>query len=161
MLPCRSRAALQSGWSLLALALVFASTTASAQKAGVNAVKAANQAFYAALSKRDIPALQKVWSSDPDIQNIGPRSKAADIGWDAQKKSYESTFDAFPELKVSMPEPRIKINGATAWVSGIEYAERKTKKGDFVKGSNIGTSIFAKQGGRWRMVYHHASAIPQ
>jgi len=83
------------------------------------------------------------------------------VGWEAQKKAYEMTFDAFPELKVSMPEPRIKVNGSTAWVSGIEHAERKTKKGEFVKGSNIGTSIFVKQGGRWLMVYHHASAIPQ
>jgi len=146
---------------LFSVALLFASTTASSQPADTDAVKVANQAFYAALSKRDIAAIRKVWSSAPDIQNIGPRSKTADVGWEAQKKSYEMTFDAFPELKVSMPEPRIKVNGATAWVNGIEHAERKTKKGEFVKGSNIGTSIFVKQGGRWLMVYHHASAIPQ
>ena len=146
---------------LFSVALLFASTTASSQQADIDAVKAANQAFYAALSKRDIPAIQKVWSSAPDIQNIGPRSKTADVGWEAQKKSYEMTFDAFPELKVSMPEARVKVNGSTAWVSGIEHAERKTKKGESVKGSNIGTTIFVKQGGRWLMVYHHASAIPQ
>ena len=151
----------RSVWLLFSVALLSASTTASSQQADIDAVKAANQAFYAALSKRDIPAIQKVWSSAPDIQNIGPRSKTADVGWGAQKKAYEMTFDAFPELKVSMPEARVKVNGSTAWVSGIEHAERKTKKGESVKGSNIGTTIFVKQGGRWLMVYHHASAIPQ
>ena len=148
----------------LSLALALAATPAVAQKgkrSELDAVKAANEAFYAALSKRDVAAMQKVWSSDADIQNIGPRSKVADVGWDAQKVSYERTFDAFPELKVSMPEPKIKINGSTAWVSGLEHAERKTKKGETVKGTNLGTSIFVKQGGKWRMVYHHASAIPQ
>jgi len=148
----------------LSLAIALAATPAVAQKAKdseVDAVKAANAAFYSALSKRDISTIQKVWSSDADIQNIGPRSKVADIGWEAHKVSYERTFDAFPELKVSMPEPRIKINGSTAWVSGIEHAERKTKKGESVKGTNLGTSIFVKQAGKWRMVYHHASAIPQ
>jgi ketosteroid isomerase-like protein len=147
----------------IVVALALATTTASAQKgkSELDAVKAANEAFYAALSKRDVGAIQKTWSSDADIQNIGPRSKSADIGWDAHKKGYEVVFDAFPELKVSMPEPRIKVNGSTAWVSGIEHAERKTKKGESVKGQNLGTSIFAKQGGQWRMVYHHASAIPQ
>ena len=149
----------------LLLTLALAATPAVAQQKGkgseVDAVKTANDAFYAALSKRDVSAIQKVWSSDADIQNIGPRSKVADVGWDAHKVSYERTFDAFPELKVSMPEPRIKINGSTAWVSGIEHAERKTKKGEMSKGTNLGTSIFVKQSGKWRMVHHHASAIPQ
>ena len=127
----------------------------------MDAVRKANEAFYAALSARDVAAIQKVWSSDADIQNIGPRSKMIDSGWEAHKSSYDRTFDAFPELKVSMPEPRIKVNGSTAWVSGLEHAERKTKTGERVKGSNLGTSIFVKQAGKWRMVYHHASAIPQ
>jgi ketosteroid isomerase-like protein len=149
---------------MMFLGMACASSTASAQKAKgseVDAVKAANEAFYTALSARNISAIQKVWSKDADIQNIGPRSKVADVGWAAQKKGYEQVFDAFPELKVSMPEPRIKVNGSTAWVSGIENAQRKTKAGDSVKGTNLGTSIFAKQGGRWVMVYHHASAVPQ
>ena len=135
---------------------------AIAQKpSDVEAVKQANQAFYAALSARDVAAIRKVWSSDADIQNIGPRSKTVDVGWEAQKAAYDSTFAAFPELKVSMPEPRVKVNGSTAWVSGIEHAERKTKSGERVTGTNLGTSIFVKQGGAWRMVYHHASAIPK
>jgi SnoaL-like protein len=60
-----------------------------------------------------------------------------------------------------MDEPRIKINGATAWVNGIEKAQRKNKAGEAGSGVNLGTSIFVKQGGRWRMVYHHASAVPR
>ena len=143
-------------------AVLFAAGDASAQKASeADAVKAANQAFYAALSARDAGRMQKVWSSDADIQNIGPRSKAAEVGWPAIKQSLERTFEAFPELKVSMDEPRIKINGSTAWVSGIEKAQRKNKAGETGSGTNVGTSIFAKQGGRWLMVYHHASAVPQ
>jgi len=137
------------------------SVAQTSKKSDVEAVRAANDAFYAALSSRDSAAIQKVWSKDADIQNIGPRSKTIDVGWAQHKKAYDATFDAFPELKVSMDEPRIKINGSTAWVSGIEKAERKTKAGQFVKGTNLGTSIFVKQGGRWLMVYHHASAIPQ
>jgi len=156
------------GSSALAMMLVAVvcgvpsnSSAQSSKKSDVEAVRAANEAFYAALSARDTKAIEKVWSKDADIQNIGPRNKTIDVGWAAHKKAYDATFDAFPELKVSMDEPRIKVNGATAWVSGIEKAERKTKAGQFVKGTNLGTSIFVKQGGRWSMVYHHASAIPQ
>ena len=127
------------------------------------AVKAANQAFYTALSARDVGAMQKVWSSDPDIENIGPSDKAAGLGWDGVKKSYEGTFDMFPEIKaaMAMEQPRIKINGSTAWVSGVERAQLKNKAGETINASNFATSIFEKKPGGWLMVYHHASRVPQ
>jgi ketosteroid isomerase-like protein len=150
--------------ALMLVALACVSGTAAAQnskKTDMEAVRAANAAFYAALSSRDSAAIEKLWSKDADIQNIGPRSKTVDVGWAEHKKTYDTVFEAFPELKVWMDEPRIKVNGSTAWVSGIEKAERKTKAGQAVTGTNLGTSIFVKQGARWLMVYHHASAIPQ
>jgi hypothetical protein len=60
-----------------------------------------------------------------------------------------------------MEDPRIKLNGSTAWVSGIEKVQLKSKAGEAGTGANLGTSIFVKQDGRWRMVYHHASAMPK
>ena len=158
----KNRRSILSIVALMLLAVVIASGNALAQKASeMDAVKAANQAFYTALSARDIGAMQKLWSSDADIQNIGPRSKTIDVGWNAMKKGFEAVFDNFPELKVSMEQPRIKINGSTAWVSGIEKAQRKNKAGEAGTGTNLGTSIFVKQSGRWLMVYHHASAVPE
>jgi ketosteroid isomerase-like protein len=151
---------------LLAMLLGFAlvSTDAPAQKttaSEIEAVKAANSAFYAALSARDTAAIKNIWSSEANVQNAGPRSKNFDVGWEAQKRGYDAVFNAFPVLKVTMDEPRIRINGNTAWVSGIENAERKNKAGETINGTNLGTSIFVKRGGRWLMVYHHASAVPQ
>jgi ketosteroid isomerase-like protein len=144
------------------LGVTVAAGDAVAQKASeIDAVKAANQAFYAALSARDIGAMQKLWSGDADIQNIGPRSKVADDCWDAVRKGLERAFDTFPELRVSMEQPRIKINGATAWVSGIEMAQRKNKAGEASSDTNLGTTIFVKAGGRWLIVYHHASSVPR
>jgi ketosteroid isomerase-like protein len=149
--------------SAISIAILFvAADPAGAQQLSEAAgVKAADEAFYAALSARNIAAMQKVWSHDPDTQNIGPRSKTVAVGWNTIAKGYEATFDAFPELQVSVEEPRIKIVGDIAWVSGIEKAKRKNKAGETSSGSNMGTSIFQKQDGRWLMVYHHASPMPQ
>ena len=147
---------------VIVLGVSLASENVHAQKTSdMEGVKAANQAFYDALSARDVNAMQKVWSSDSDIQNIGPRSKTAAMGWPALKENFERTFDMFSELKATMDDPRIKLNGSTAWVSGIEKVQRKSKAGEAGTGANLGTSIFVKQDGRWRMVYHHASAIPK
>jgi ketosteroid isomerase-like protein len=157
-----NRLSIQSIFAATLLGVTFAAGNAVAQKASeTDAVKHANQAFYTALSARDIGAMQKVWSGDADIQNMGPFSKSADVGWNAMKTGFERTFNNFQELKASMDEPRIKINGSTAWVSGIEKVQRKNKAGETGSGTNLGTSIFVKQGGRWRMVYHHASAVPK
>jgi hypothetical protein len=70
----------------LGVAFTLGSAVVAQQGSDIDAVKATNQAFYAALSARDISAMQKVWSSDADIQNIGPVSKAAAVGWDDIKK---------------------------------------------------------------------------
>ena len=131
------------------------------QQSEMDAVKAANQAFYAALSARDISAMQKVWSSDADTQNLGPRDKAFTVGWDTMKNGFGRLFDSLAELNVSMTEPRIKIVGSVAWASGIEQAQRKDKTGATSSGTNLATNIFQNQDGRWLMVHHHASLMPQ
>jgi ketosteroid isomerase-like protein len=147
---------------LLLLGVVISTSSAIAQQASdMEAVKAANQAFYAALSARDAGAMQKVWSNDPDIENIGPSDKTVGLGWDGAKKSYEATFGMFPEIKAAMEQPRVKINGSTAWVSGVERAQLKNKAGETINASNLATSIFEKKPGGWLMVYHHASRVPQ
>ncbi len=127
----------------------------------VDAVKAANAAFYAALSARDVGAWMKVWSTKSEVRHIGPRNKEVDVGLEAIKKNIQGTVEAFPELKVTPEQVQIRIVGAVAWVSDIESTQRKTKAGEALSGSNFGTSIFEKQGGKWLMVYHHSSLIPK
>jgi hypothetical protein len=105
--------------------------------------------------------MEKVWSPNKDIRYIGPRSKTVSVGWDEAKKSIQATLDAFPELKVSSEQTDVRINGLTAWVSSIEKSQRKTTTGEAQSGTNFGLNIFEKQGGKWLMVYHQASAIPQ
>ena len=125
---------------LLVGGILISGSVAGQQPAGVDAVKAANQAFYAALSLEAMSP-QRVWSSEPDITNIGPRSKAAAVGWDSIGEGLEATRDAFPALKVTM-EPRIKIVvGAIAWASGIEQSQRKDKAGVTSSGTNPSSPI--------------------
>lgn len=127
----------------------------------LSAVEAANGAFYAALSARDVGAMMKVWSPKAEVRHIGPRNKQVDVGLDALKKNLQATFETFPELKVTPAHVQIRIVGAVAWVSDLENTERKNKAGERLTGSNFGTSIFQNEGGKWLMVYHHSSIIPE
>jgi hypothetical protein len=75
---------------LLLLSALFASSEAMAQQSDLDQVKAANNAYYAALSARDLRAMEQVWSRAPDVVNIAPPVRpAAHVGWDAVKKNYE------------------------------------------------------------------------
>ena len=51
---------------LLICGILIGGKASGQQPSDLDAVKAANQAFYIALSTGDVPAMQKVWSSDPD-----------------------------------------------------------------------------------------------
>ena len=147
--------------ALLLLGVATTSSAVAQQESDMDAVKAATQAFYAALSARDAGAMEKVWSSDSDIENIGPSDKAAGLGWEGVKKSYAGTFSMETEIKAAMEQPRIKINGSIAWVSGVERAQFKNKAGETINVSNLATSIFEKNPRGWLLVYHHASRVPQ
>jgi SnoaL-like domain len=64
------------GSTLVLICSLLVCTIAAAQQSSeIDAVQAANQAFYSAFSARDVAAMQKVWSSDAGIQSIGPANK--------------------------------------------------------------------------------------
>ena len=144
----------------LFLGVAFAAGNIAAQPSAMDAVKAANQAFYTALSARDIGAMRKVWASEGDVFNIGPRAKAASVGADAVG-SFAATFDLYSKFLVTFEQTQLRINGPVAWVTGIERSQRTFKDGKTSTGSNLGTNIFVNQGGNWLMVGHHASVMPQ
>ena len=122
-------------------------------------VMATNNAFYAALSARDVGIMKKLWSHNFDIQHISPFDKAPAVGWDAVQKDLEGTFSNLSELKVSFEQAHVKINGDTAWINGIEKAVWKNKAGESGSAEVLGTNIFVMQSGHWMMSYHHASMI--
>ena len=136
--------------------------SAIAQEASdMNDVKVANDAFYAALSAQDVGVMLRLWSYKTEIRHISPRSEVINVGLDAAMKNWEGLFAAFPEFRITCEQEYIRINGETAWVSVIERAQWKNDAGETRTATHFGTNIFEKQDGRWFMVYHHGSAVPQ
>jgi ketosteroid isomerase-like protein len=129
--------------------------------ADVEAIKAANAGFYAALSARDAGALDRVWDHDRQVFNIFGVSKAPMVGWIAVKSGYEDLFDRFPELSVSMADPSIRQDADTAVVVGVETQRVRLPNGEVASALLPGTNVFVKRNRRWLMVYHHSSRPPQ
>ncbi len=147
--------------TVLLLGVVVRADGSTAQESPeLDAVKAANQAFYTALSTRDIVAMQKAWSSAPDVQYIAPFRKGITVGWEGIKTGLVDSFARrLPSFKVVLQDTRYKIDGNVAWVSGTEHASLENKAGQIIDSTNLATNIFEKGADGWRMVYHHASLI--
>jgi ketosteroid isomerase-like protein len=125
------------------------------------AIRAANAAFYAALSARDIEALERVWARDGQVFNIFGASRTPLVGWGAVRGAYEDLFNRFPELSVAMPEPLIGQNGDSALVVGVETLRGRLPSGEAANLLLPTTNAFVKRDGRWLMVHHHSSRPPQ
>ncbi len=148
----------------LALAALFAlGRTADAQQTSdLDAIKAANAAFYIALSARDVKAMEAVWANKPYVVNFGPRNKAPAIGYaDAVTKYWPNTFDVFSQITASSTTiAQIQSDGKLGWVVGTETASLQPKAGgDPLKFEAFATNLFEKDGDRWLMISHHAQAI--
>jgi ketosteroid isomerase-like protein len=125
------------------------------------AVRAANNAYLAAFSARDITAMGAVWAKSTDTAVIHPFSRAPLLGWDAVRASYVETFGRFKEVSISASEALVAMNGSTAWVVSTETLRGQRPDGEAFTSSSMSTNVFQKQGDGWLMVLHHAAAAPQ
>jgi ketosteroid isomerase-like protein len=154
--------------ALTACAAIFtaglAMTATAAVASDIDDVKAAGQAFRVALSAMDGTAMAGVWANKPYVTNIGPGSKAADVGYkdSVTKWITEIVPSRFSELKVQMTSiAAVQVNGNVAWVVGMENASGKSKAGEAVSFDLLVTDIFEKDGDKWLMVSHHAQIPPK
>lgn len=126
----------------------------------IEAVKAANLAYYRALSARDMRAMEDVWTCAADNILIAPPvNPITHIGWGAIRSNWERYWPQFAEFSVVMQSPTINVNGPVAWVHGIEASRRLTRGDETSASSNFGTNIFVNQRGRWLMVFHQSVAM--
>lgn len=139
--------------------LTAGSGTSFAQEANV---KAAVNAYHAALDSLDISKMESLWAHDANVMLVNPRDKSIAIGWDAVKKDWETNWNNYSALKVTQLDgPHIVVKGDVAWSTGIAHAEVKMKDGNTVSAPTYETDVFEKRGNQWLLVLHTASRVPQ
>jgi ketosteroid isomerase-like protein len=150
--------------ALAATPLLMRGKGANAQSADVEAIKTANQAFYAALSARDLKAMDAVWANKPYVVNIGPKSKTVLVGYDAAVTKYwANAFDFFSQMAASVASiAQIYSDGKIGYVIGTESAKLQPRSGgDPLIFDTFVTNIFEKDGAAWQMISHHSQISPK
>src|SRR5437016_2207705 len=150
--------------SVLMLATSLPSTVAVGQdssqhESDVEHVNAAGQAFVAAITERDIGAMDKVWAHEPYATFIGPLSTNVVVGWDGVRKAREMRFGQFDRVAIALAESHVRTNGDVAWAVGVEKVQLLRKNGDTLGFDAFVTNVFEKRDGRWLVVSHQATPI--
>ena len=147
--------------AIAAFGIALLTGGALAQQSDVDAVKAANASFHAALSSLDIKKMETVWAHESYVTLINPADKGISVGWDSVKKNWqEELFKEYAELKITQIDgPHIHIGGDVAWSIGLVRADIKLKNGDVLSANVFETDVYEKHGGQWQLVSHSASRV--
>ena len=148
--------------TLAVFGLFVGNANGYAQQSEVNEVKAAIDAYHAALSSLDMTKMATLWAHDANVMLINPSNKSISVGWDAVQKSWEAVAESDSELKVTQGEgPHIVVDGNVAWSTGIANAVGKLKSGASINAPTFEIDVFTKRGGKWLLVSHTALRVPQ
>jgi uncharacterized protein (TIGR02246 family) len=126
--------------------------------ADLQAVADTNAAFYAALSTRDLTAMTELWFPADWAECVHPGWTAL-RGWDAVRESWRLIFEGSSRVTVTASDVRVRVVGDVAWVSCLERIAA-TDDEEIHASLAQATNLFVRHDGRWRMVVHHASALP-
>jgi ketosteroid isomerase-like protein len=125
----------------------------------VEGVEAASRVFTAAISARDINAMERLWAHDPYVTFMGPLSTTIVVGWDGVRKAWEMRFGQFDRVTIALAESHVHTNGKLAWAAGIEKVQLLRKTGETVTFDAFVTNVFEEHDGRWLIVSHQATPI--
>ena len=111
----------------------------------------ANGAFYSAFARRDLKAMEEIWSHDAPVACIHPGREPL-RGRDAVMRSLENIFGG------GGAPASIQCVNAMPHVLG-PYAAYVVCHERVPGGDLAATNLFVREAGRYRLVHHHAAPI--
>jgi ketosteroid isomerase-like protein len=127
----------------------------------VEAVLAANAAFYAAFERGDFDAMQELWASDDGIVCVHPASTPIRGRRDVMR-SWMVLMANAAYIQFFLTDVEAAVVGDVASVTCTENvlsAAPGTPVGVFAGGSAAATNVFRRADGDWRLWVHHASPV--
>jgi len=120
----------------------------------LDAVRAANAAFYNAFEARDLDEMSAIWEHTDRVVCTHP-GWASLRGWSRVSASFFALFQNAEHLQFILTNEHVEVHGGAAWVSldeNILDAEGAT--------TVAALNLYARNDdGPWRMVAHHASPV--
>lgn len=121
------------------------------------AVLAVNASFYRAFEKKDLEAMEAVWSKGIGCLCIHPGRDALK-GGEEILDSWAQIFKNTSYVEIDTDILTVESNGELAYVVLIEHV-LQISSGQRLEARSMATNLFECMGGQWFMVHHHASPV--
>jgi len=121
------------------------------------AVRAANQRFYAAFESLDLEEMAEVWAHEDDVQCVQPGWELL-LGWDDIRERWARIFKNIQRVRVALSGVRVRVEGSVGWVACAARITTAFADG-FDEATVQATNVFVQREGRWLLVVHHASPL--
>lgn len=130
----------------------------------VQAVTAANAAFYEAFESRDMDRMSEVWEHSDRVTCVHPGWHVL-RGWGAVAGSWFALFGGPQRLQFILTNQVVQVAGDLAWVTVDENlldTQGGGEGGDIEVGGTVtAINVYARDVGGWRLVAHHGSPVAQ
>ncbi|HLN72949.1 MAG: YybH family protein [Methylococcaceae bacterium] len=124
-------------------------------------VRNASNEFYAALNKMvngNPQALADIWSHDSSVTTMHPIG-GRQVGWEEVWQTWDQTAQVASDGHVQLQDQFIRVVGDMACEIGLESAGFSIA-GEKVTDEVRVTNLYQKEGGRWKIIHHHADLSP-
>ena len=111
------------------------------------------------LNKGNLTLLEEIWSHADDVVNVSPFG-TREIGWNEIRKLLETIATMEMGGRVEPRDLVIRVFGDLGYAFCIQRCEHLNAEGQRVDEDIRATSIFRREDGKWRLIYHHADFSP-
>ncbi|MBZ5696204.1 MAG: nuclear transport factor 2 family protein [Acidobacteriia bacterium] len=122
------------------------------------AVRAANQRFYAAFESLDLAEMEAVWAHDDGVECVQPGWELL-LGWEEVRERWARIFRNTKRVRVAFSALWVRVEGHVGWVACTARVTTAFADG-FDEATVQATNIFVERDGAWLLVAHHASPLP-
>ncbi len=136
----------------------MATHAAGEKRTPEEAVRAANQRFYAAFESLNIAEMEAVWAHDEGVQMVQPGWDLL-LGWDDVRERWARIFSNLKRVRVAVSGVWVRVEGDVGWVACTARVTTAFAEG-FDEATVQATNIFARREGQWLLAAHHASPLP-
>lgn len=95
----------------------------------------------------------------PDFTQFGETDPVLRIGKKAEVAGIASWLENSTDIHTEMLEPRITVNGNTAWIV-YYWSDRGMTNGKEFTSRGKSTRIFVKEDGKWLCIHGHYTLLP-
>lgn len=121
------------------------------------AVLAVNDAFFRAFEKKDIVAMEKVWSPGESCLCIHPGRDAL-RGWPKVREAWVQIFAHTDYIEINTEVISTQVSQDLAYLTLIENV-LQIGSDTRIEAQSMATNIFERLGEHWYLVHHHGSPV--